>query len=92
MRRTASDRVGELAGVCTDPQEAEHQMREAIKWGLEQNKRTIRMMKLERLWKWSLFTFYQGICLPFPVCWRLAGFYLELVFGREDGKGRVGGK
>ena len=40
----------------------------------------------------SLFTFYQGICLPFPVCRRLAGFCQELVFGREDGKGRVGGK
>ena len=51
MRRTASERVGELAGLCTDPQEAERQMREAIKWGLEQNKRTIRMIKLERLWK-----------------------------------------
>ena len=51
MRRTASDRVRELAGFCTDPQEAEHRMREAIKWGLEQNKRTIRMIKLERLWK-----------------------------------------
>ena len=51
MRRTASERVGELAGLCTDPQEAERLMREAIKWGLEQNKRTIRMIKLERLWK-----------------------------------------
>ena len=56
MRRTASDRVGELAGFCTDPQEAERMMREAIKWGLEQNKRTIRMIKLERLWKCGVGT------------------------------------
>ena len=56
MRRTASERVGELAGLCTDPQEAERQMREAIKWGLEQNKRTIRMIKLERLWKCGVGT------------------------------------
>lgn len=26
-------------------------MREAIKWGLQVNKRTVRMIKLERLWK-----------------------------------------
>ena len=31
-------------------------MREAIKWGLEQNKRTIRMIKLERLWKCGVGT------------------------------------
>ena len=49
MRRTASDRVGELVGLCTDPQEADRWMREAIKWGIEQNKRTVRMIKLERL-------------------------------------------
>ena len=51
MRRTASDRVRELARVCTDPEEAERLMREAVKWGLQQNKRTIRVIKLERLWK-----------------------------------------
>ena len=46
MRRTASDRVRELARLCTDPEEAERSMREAVKWGLEQNKRTVRMIKL----------------------------------------------
>ena len=51
MRRTASDRVRELARVCTDPEEAERLMREAVKWGLQQNRRTIRVIKLERLWK-----------------------------------------
>ena len=49
MRRTASDRVRELARLCTNPEEAERSMREAVKWGLEQNKRTVRMIKLERL-------------------------------------------
>ena len=49
MRRTANIRVGELARFCTDPQEAEHLMKEAINWGLQQNKRTVRMIKLERL-------------------------------------------
>ena len=33
-------RVGELAGFCTDPEEAERLMREAVKWGLQQNKPT----------------------------------------------------
>ena len=56
MRRTASDRVGVLAGLCTDPQEAERWMREAIKWGIEQNKRTVRMIKLERLWRGGVGT------------------------------------
>ena len=56
MRRTASDRVGVLARLCTDPQEAEHRMREAIKWGLQVNKRTVRMIKLERLWKCGVGT------------------------------------
>ena len=45
MRRTASDRVRELARVCTDPEEAERLMREAVKWGLQQNRRTIRVIK-----------------------------------------------
>ena len=49
MRRTASDRVRELARLCTDPEEAERSMREAVKWGLEHNKRTVRMIKLGRL-------------------------------------------
>ena len=31
-------------------------MRGAIKWGLEQNKRTVRMIKLERLWKCGVGT------------------------------------
>ena len=49
MRRTASDRVREISRLCTDPQGAESLMREAVKWGVEQNKRTVRMIKLERL-------------------------------------------
>ena len=49
MRRTANLRVGELAGYCTDPEEAARWMREAIKWGIQQNRRTARMIKLERL-------------------------------------------
>ena len=48
MRRTASDRVREISRLCTDPQEAERLMREAVKWGVEQNKRMVRMIKLER--------------------------------------------
>ena len=31
-------------------------MREAIRWGLEQNKRTVRMIKLERLWRCGVGT------------------------------------
>ena len=49
MRRTANVRVGELAGFCTDPEEAATLMREAIKWGIQQSRRTARMIKLERL-------------------------------------------
>ena len=49
MRRTANMQVGELARFCTDPQEAESLMKEAINWGLQQNKRTVRMIRLERL-------------------------------------------
>ena len=49
MRRTANMRVGELAEYCTDPEEAERLMKEAINWGIQQNRRTVRMIKLERL-------------------------------------------
>ena len=49
MRRTANMQVGELARFCTDPQETESLMKEEINWGLQQNKRTVRMIKLERL-------------------------------------------
>ena len=56
MRRTANIRVGELARLCTDPEEAERLMREAVNWGLQQNKRTIRMIKLERLLKCGVGT------------------------------------
>ena len=49
MRRTANVRVGELAGFCTNPEEAARLMREAIKWGIQQSRRTARMIKLERL-------------------------------------------
>ena len=31
-------------------------MREAVKWGLEQNKRMVRMIKLERLWRCGVGT------------------------------------
>ena len=56
MRRTASIRVGELAQHCTDPEVAERQMRKAISWGIQVNKRTVRMIKLERLLRCSVGT------------------------------------
>ena len=56
MRRTANVRVGELASYCTDPEEAARLMREAIKWGIQQNRRTARMIKLERLLKGGVGT------------------------------------
>ena len=49
MRQTASIRVRGLARLCTDPEVAESQMRKAINWGIQINKRTVRMIKLERL-------------------------------------------
>ena len=49
MRQTASFRVRGLARLCTDPEVAESQMRKAINWGIQINKRTVRMIKLERL-------------------------------------------
>ena len=49
-------RVGDLARHCTDPEEAENLMREAINWGIQQNRRTVRMIKLERLWKGGVGT------------------------------------
>ena len=51
MRKTASFRVLRLSGYCTDPQEAEKQMRKAIGWGLQLQKRMVRKIKLERLIK-----------------------------------------
>ena len=51
MRKTASFRVLRLSGYCTDPQEAEKQMRKAIGWGLQLQKRMVRKIKLERLMK-----------------------------------------
>ena len=49
-------RVGELAEYCTDPEEAERLMKEAINWGIQQNRRTVRMIKLERLWRGGVGT------------------------------------
>ena len=56
MRQTASIRVGELAQLCTDPEVAESLMRKAINWGVQVNRRTVRMIKLERLLKCSVGT------------------------------------
>ena len=56
MRQTASVRVGELAQLCTDPEVAERLMRKAINWGIQVNKRTVRMIKLERLLRCSVGT------------------------------------
>ena len=49
-------RVGELAEYCTDPEEAERLMKEAINWGIQQNRRTVRTIKLERLWRGGVGT------------------------------------
>ena len=49
MRKTASYRVSALAQFCTDPEEADKRIREVIGWGLQLTKRTLRMMKLEKL-------------------------------------------
>ena len=51
MRKTASYRVSIRACFCTDPEEAEKVIRDAIKWGLQLTKRTVIMMKLEGLWR-----------------------------------------
>ena len=56
MRQTASIRVGELARLCTDPEVAERLIRKAINWGVQVNKRTVRMIKLERLLRCSVGT------------------------------------
>ena len=56
MRQTASIRVGELAQLCTDPEVAESLMRKAINWGVQVNRRTVRMIKLERLLRCSVGT------------------------------------
>ena len=58
MRKTASYRVSRLSRFCTDPEEADKKIREAIGWGLQLQKRTVRMIKLERLLrssKWEAF-------------------------------------
>ena len=49
MKKTARYRVSRLATFCTDPTEAECNIREAIGWGLELTKRSVRMSKLEKL-------------------------------------------
>ena len=56
MRKTASYRVLRLSGFCTDPEEADKKMREAIGWGIQLQKRTVRRIKLERLMKSSVGT------------------------------------
>ena len=45
-----------LSSFCTDPEEAERVMRKAIGWGLQLQRRTVRMMKLERLMRSSVGT------------------------------------
>ena len=56
MRKTASYRVLRLSGFCTDPEEADKKIREAIGWGVQLQKRTVRMIKLERLLRSSVGT------------------------------------
>ena len=56
MRKTASYRVLRLSGFCTDPEEADKKIREAIGWGVQLQKRTVRMIKLERLFRSSVGT------------------------------------
>ena len=38
-----------LSRICTDPPEAEIKMKRAINWGIQLSRRTVRMIKLERL-------------------------------------------
>ena len=56
MRKTASHQVFGLSRCCTDPEEADKKIREAIGWGIQLQKRTVRMIKLERLLKSSVGT------------------------------------
>ena len=56
MRKTASYRVLRISGFCTDPQEADKMIREAIGWGIQLQKRMVRMIKLERLLRSSVGT------------------------------------
>ena len=51
MRKTANYKVCGLSTYCTDPAEAEQKMRKAIGWGVQLQKRVVRRIKLERLWR-----------------------------------------
>lgn len=45
-----------LATTCTDPEAADYKMREVIKWGIQKTRRTLRCMKLEKLFRRGIGT------------------------------------
>ena len=56
MRKTASHQVFGLSRCCTDPEEAEKKIRKAIGWGVQLQKRMVRRIKLERLFRSEVVT------------------------------------
>ena len=93
MRKTASHRVFGLSGYCTDPTEADKKMRKAIGWGVQLQKRIVRRIKLERLWRSGVLLFIQCPKRMKKIHLPVDGFFLATnIHCKMDGKNLATGR